>query len=121
MIRRPPRSTLFPYTTLFRSDEVLHTLRRDRQHIALVVDEYGTVVGLLTLEDVMEEIVGEIQDEFDPAEVQYVRHDPDGTSRIDGAAPVRLVAEALELDIEAPHEATIGGHGVEGHGRVPEQ
>jgi len=101
-----------------RLDEVLHTLRRQRQHIALVLDEYGTVVGLLTLEDVMEEIVGEIQDEFDPAEVEYVRRE-DGMWRVDGAAPLRAVSEQLGLSLDTAHEATIGGHVVEELGRVP--
>jgi CBS domain containing-hemolysin-like protein len=103
-----------------RLDEVLHTLRRQRQHIALVLDEYGTVVGLLTLEDVMEEIVGEIQDEFDPAEIEYVRRE-DGMWRIDGAAPLREVSERLGLDLDTAHEATIGGHMVEELGRVPSE
>ncbi len=101
-----------------RLDEVLHTLRRQRQHIALVLDEHGTVVGLLTLEDVMEEIVGEIQDEFDPVEVEYLRRE-NGAWHIDGAAPPRLVAEQLGLEFGEMHEATIGGHLVEELGRVP--
>jgi len=101
-----------------RLDEVLHTLRRARQHIALVLDEHGTVVGLLTLEDVMEEIVGEIQDEFDPAEVEHVRRE-DGAWHIDGAAPLRDVAEQIGLPLAEAHEATIGGHVVEELGRVP--
>lgn len=101
-----------------RLDEVLHTLRRQRQHIALVLDEHGTVVGLLTLEDVMEEIVGEIQDEFDPVETEYVRRE-NGSWRIDGATPPRLVAERLGLEFGEMHEATIGGHLVEELGRVP--
>ena len=58
-------------------DELLESLRRDRQHLALVVDEHDTAVGIITLEDVLEEIVGEIQDEFDPEPDQPTRH-PDG-------------------------------------------
>ena len=49
-------------------DELLERLRRLREHFALVADEHGTVVGLITLEDILEEIVGEIEDEFDPEE-----------------------------------------------------
>jgi CBS domain containing-hemolysin-like protein len=102
-------------------DEVLRELRRGRKHIALVVDEHGTTVGLVTLEDILEEIVGEIEDEFDPESADLVRR-VDGAVHIDGSAPVRLVAEELGLDLdEAPHEATIGGHLLELLGRVPEQ
>jgi CBS domain containing-hemolysin-like protein len=53
-----------------RVDQVLRDMRRGRRHVALVVDEHGTVIGLLTLEDVLEEIVGEIDDEFDTAAEQ---------------------------------------------------
>jgi CBS domain containing-hemolysin-like protein len=49
-----------------RLDEVLREMRRDRRHLALVLDEHGTVLGLITLEDILEELVGEIEDEFDP-------------------------------------------------------
>lgn len=73
-------------------DEVLREMRTRRQHLALIVDEHGTTVGLVTLEDLLEEIVGEIEDEFD-AEVEVeemVRRGPDGWI-VAGSAPVRLV------------------------------
>jgi len=94
-------------------------MRRDRRHLALVLDEHGTVVGLITLEDILEELVGEIEDEFDPAASDFIRS-RDGGLRIDGAAPVRLVAERLGMTVEGPHEATIGGHVTERLGRLPE-
>jgi len=101
-----------------RVEELLRVLRQERRHIALVVDEHGTVVGLLTLEDVLEELVGEIEDEFDPEEEALVRRE-DGAVRIDGSAPLRFVAERLGIELDTPHEATIGGHLVEELGRVP--
>jgi CBS domain containing-hemolysin-like protein len=110
-LARVPEST--------RVDEVLRAMRRERRHIALVVDEHGTVTGLLTLEDVIEEIVGEIEDEFDPAEAELVQRDGDAL-RIDGSAPVRLVAERLGVELDVPHEATISGHLLETLGRLPE-
>jgi CBS domain containing-hemolysin-like protein len=102
-----------------RIDELLRILRAQRRHIALVVDEHGTVVGLLTLEDVLEELVGEIEDEFDPQQETLVRR-VDGVVRIEGTAPLRLVAERLGLRLDEVHEATIGGHLVEELGRVPQ-
>ena len=102
-----------------RLDEVLREMRRDRRHLALVLDEHGTVVGLITLEDILEELVGEIEDEFDPRTRELLRRDGDALL-IDGAAPLRMVAEHLGATIEASHEATIGGHLIELLGRVPE-
>ena len=102
-----------------RLDEVLREMRRDRRHLALVLDEHGTVVGLITLEDILEELVGEIEDEFDPRTRELLRRDGDALL-IDGAAPLRMVAEQLGATIEASHEATIGGHLIELLGRVPE-
>jgi CBS domain containing-hemolysin-like protein len=102
-----------------RLDEVLREMRRDRRHLALVLDEHGTVVGLITLEDILEELVGEIEDEFDPHAREMIRREGDHL-RIDGAAPLRAVAEELGMDVDAPHEATIGGHVAEQLGRVPE-
>jgi CBS domain containing-hemolysin-like protein len=110
-IERVPESILI--------DELLERLRRLREHFALVIDEHGTVVGLITLEDVLEEIVGEIEDEFDPQEREWIA-ERDGTLVIAGWAPIRLVAERLGLDLEEHHEATIGGLILEHLGRPPE-
>ena len=101
-------------------DELLRELRRERQHLALVVDEHGTCVGLVTLEDVLEEIVGEIEDETDAREDDLVRR-VDGVLVVDGHAPVRLVAEHLGIDVNHVHEATIGGLVVERLGRLPDE
>jgi CBS domain containing-hemolysin-like protein len=101
-------------------DELLERLRKLREHFALVVDEHGTVVGLITLEDILEEIVGEIEDEFDPEEREPMRDEPDGLV-IAGWAPVRLVEERLGVDFTDHHEATIGGVVLERLGRLPEE
>jgi CBS domain containing-hemolysin-like protein len=110
-IERVPESMLI--------DELLERLRKLREHFSLVLDEHGTVVGLITLEDVLEEIVGEIEDEFDPEEREPIRRDG-GETVIAGWAPVRLVEEQLGLEFEGHHEATIGGVILEQLGRLPE-
>jgi CBS domain containing-hemolysin-like protein len=110
-VERVPESMLI--------DELLERLRKLREHFALVVDEHGTVVGMITLEDVLEEIVGEIEDEFDPEEREAIRREGDVTS-IAGWAPVRLVEEQLEIEIDGHHEATIGGVILERLGRLPD-
>ena len=99
-------------------DELLEQLRRRREHMALVVDEHGTTIGLVTLEDVLEEIVGEIEDEFDPDAAPQIE-ERDGALHIAGSAPLRLVAERLGVELEDLHEATVGGYVVEQIGRLP--
>jgi CBS domain containing-hemolysin-like protein len=110
-LRRVPDATLL--------DELLEGLRRDHQHLALVVDEHGTAVGIITLEDVLEEIVGEIQDEFDAdADDQPLRRE-DGGVLVAGSAPLRLVADKLGLQAADAGTATVGGLVVEQLGHLP--
>jgi CBS domain containing-hemolysin-like protein len=100
-------------------DEMLREMQRRRQHMALVVDEHGTTVGLVTLEDILEELVGEIEDEFDAEAEQHIRRDGDAAV-VDGSTPIRLLAQELDIEIPDPHEATIGGHILELLGRMPD-
>lgn len=100
-------------------EELLRELQVQQVHLAVVVDEYGATVGLITIEDILEELVGEIEDEFDAEHEDLIQH-RDGLAIVSGSAPIRLVAEQLGVAIEDPHEATIGGHVVELLGRVPD-
>ena len=102
-----------------RVDEVLREMRAGRVHVALVHDEHGTVVGLLTMEDILEELVGEIEDEFDSEDHDLIR-DGDGTLVVDGAAPVRLLAERLGFELDSHHETTVSGYVTDHLARVPE-
>ncbi len=99
---------------------LLAEFRRTNQHMAVVVDEYGTMVGIATLEDLLEEIVGEIEDEFDLPDESVERVD-DHTLRIDGTFPVDDFNEQFgtELPIEDYH--TVGGFVFGLLGRAPEQ
>ena len=103
-----------------RVDDVLRDMRRERRHIALVHDEHGTVIGLITLEDILEELVGEIEDEFDREQPDPIRVEADGL-HIDGSAAARDVADHLGFDLETHHETTIGGYLSEELGRVPDR
>lgn len=77
-------------------------------HVALVVDEYGEVMGLVTLEDILEEIVGDIRDEHD-IRVQGLRAMPDGTVRVDGSVPIRDLNRAMDWDLPDDEATTIAG------------
>ena len=99
---------------------LLTEFRRTNQHMAIVVDEYGDMEGIVTLEDVIEEIVGEIEDEFDLPDESVERLD-DGRIRIDGTFPIDDFNEEFgtELPIEDYH--TMGGYVFGLLGRAPEQ
>ena len=99
-------------------DELLTQMQRERHHMVLVVDEHGTVTGLVTLEDIIEELLGEIDDEFDPAHAELVWTE-DGRVVAAGSAPARLAASELGAALDAPREATLSGLLIERLGRVP--
>jgi CBS domain containing-hemolysin-like protein len=102
-----------------RVDEVLREMREERVHLALVHDEHGTVIGLVTMEDILEELVGEIDDEFDPERTDLF-HEEDGRLLLEGQIPIRPVAERLGVELEVHHETTVGGYLAEQLARVPE-
>jgi Mg2+/Co2+ transporter CorB len=88
-------------------DQLAEFLRR-REHFALVVDEYGALKGLVTLEDILEEIVGDIKDEYDIA-VQGVRPQPDGSVNVDGVVPIRDLNRMLNWDLPDDEAVTVAG------------
>jgi CBS domain containing-hemolysin-like protein len=112
------REALFiPENTLVRS--VLRLFRARRQHIAIVMDEYGGAAGLVTLEDLMEEIVGEVSDPFDVTQPE-IQIQKDGSAILDGLTLIEEVNDALELDFEDPSYDTIAGYFLGVLGRIPE-
>ena len=100
-------------------DEILEDLRGQDLQMAVVIDEWGSFEGLFTLEDIIEEIVGEIRDEFDDEE-RAVKVLGDGTYRMDGRIPLGEVNEALGTDFESQDFETVGGLVLGRLGRVPE-
>ncbi len=101
-------------------DELLAELRRMKTHMAIVVDEFGGTDGLVTLEDLIEEIVGEIYDEYDEARPVYTTT-PGGQPLIDGGAPIDEVNEKYELDLPEEDYDTLGGFILGELGHVPKR
>jgi CBS domain containing-hemolysin-like protein len=92
-------------------DDLLHEFQRRKVHIAIVLDEYGGTAGLVTIEDLLEEIVGEIQDEYDTEEPMVVRLSED-EARVDGRASVDELSELFDTNIQFEDEDeydTVGG------------
>ncbi|MBV8568492.1 MAG: HlyC/CorC family transporter [Methylobacteriaceae bacterium] len=99
-------------------DQLQAFLKR-KAHFALVVDEYGVVQGLVTLEDILEEIVGDIKDEHDVA-VQGVRPQPDGSVNVDGGVPVRDLNRVMGWDLPDEEATTIAGLVIHEARAIPE-
>ncbi|WP_085817005.1 HlyC/CorC family transporter [Roseovarius halotolerans] len=96
-----------PETTTL--DDQMRQFLRMRSHFALVVDEYGTLEGLITLEDILEEIVGEITDEFDPAADHPIRKSEDNQFLVDGAMTIRDLKRATDWNLPDDEANTIAG------------
>ncbi|WP_420012182.1 HlyC/CorC family transporter [Tateyamaria sp.] len=96
-----------PETTTL--DDQMRQFLRIRSHFALVVDEYGSLQGLITLEDILEEIVGEITDEFDPDAEHQVQRSEDGHYFVDGAMTIRDLNRATEWNLPDEEANTVAG------------
>ena len=100
--------------------ELLKEFQQEHQQMAIVVDEYGGTSGLVTLEDIIEEIVGEIQDELDPAEPPEWEELRSGVYRLQGRAPLEVLEELFGLELDEEDVDTVGGLVFSRHGTVPE-
>ena len=100
--------------------EQLKAFRRRKTHFALVVDEYGEVEGLVTLEDILEEIVGDISDEHDVV-VAGVRAQPDGSVVVDGSVPIRDLNRAMDWDLPDEEATTVAGLVIHEARSIPER
>ena len=99
--------------------EQLKAFRRRKTQLALVVDEYGEVQGLVTLEDILEEIVGDITDEHDIA-MPGVRRQPDGSITVDGAVPIRDLNRVMDWNLPDQEATTIAGLVIHEARSIPE-
>lgn len=100
-------------------DSLLAEMQRDRNHMAVLVDEYGGIAGLVTIEDVIEEIVGEIADEYDTDETPPIEDLGDGTYRVSARLPVEDLGELFDVEIPGDEVETVGGLLGYELGRVP--
>jgi putative hemolysin len=98
---------------------LLHEFRREKEHMAIVVDEYGVIQGIATLEDLLEEIVGEIEDEFDLPD-ESIEQLADGRIRIDGTFPIDDFNEKFGVDLPVEDYHTMAGFVFGQLGRAPE-
>lgn len=99
-------------------DDVFKELKKNKKQIAIVVDEYGGTAGIVTMEDILEEIVGEIYDEYDIEEIKYKKID-NNTFILDGEMPIYEVERILEVDLPEGDYDTISGYLLFELNRIP--
>ncbi len=101
-------------------ETLMQAFRRKQIHLAVVVDEHGGFEGIVTLEDIVEEIVGEIQDEYDEEDV-LIRPLEEGRFLVDGSTPLRDINRRFNLDLSGEHVNTLAGFLLHVLGRIPEE
>ncbi len=104
-----------------RLDVLLDDFRRNRSHMAIVVDEYSGTAGLVTIEDVLEQIVGDISDEHDAAEDQYIYDHGGGSYAVKALMPLEFFNDYFQAGLESKGADTVGGLIIEALGRMPER
>ncbi len=102
-----------------RLDDLLREFRANRLHMAIVVDEYGGVAGLVTIEDILEQIVGEIDDEHDDEEEDFIRDEGNGTFILKALTPIELFNERFQADFDDEKADTVAGLVMMHLGRLP--
>ncbi len=114
-ILRPP--TFVPESK--RLNQLLKEFKENRNHMAIVVDEYGGTAGLITIEDVLEQIVGEIEDEHDFNEEAHIKPHGDGTYAVKAVTPIDDFNEFFRTDLDEEEFDTIGGVVLKEFGHLP--
>ncbi|MBQ4347401.1 MAG: CBS domain-containing protein [Firmicutes bacterium] len=103
-----------------KTDELLEEMQKNKTHMAVVIDEYGGTAGIVTLEDLLEEIVGNIFDEYDTVEEEPIRADENGIYIIRGTTPLDEVEEILGIPLVNEDYETLSGLLIGTLGYIPE-
>ena len=114
-IIRPP----YFVPTSKRTDQLLREIQRDKTHMAIVIDEYGGTAGIVTLEDLLEEIVGNIFDEYDDEEEEEIHKLDENTFMIEGYTSLDRVKQYLDIDLPIDEYETLSGFIIGQLGRIP--
>ncbi len=101
-------------------DEIFKELQRNKMQMAIVVDEYGGTAGVLTMEDILEELVGNIFDEYDEVEIEYKKID-DNTYLVEGSVSLYELKRILDVELPEGDYETLSGYLIEKLGRLPEE
>ena len=104
-----------------RLNILLKQFREDRNHMALVIDEYGILAGLVTIEDVLEEIVGEIEDEHDAQEISQIRKISENNFMVQALTPIDDFNNYFDSNFSQDEFDTIGGIIIHEFGRLPKR
>ena len=118
-VRTLLRKPIFVPETI-KTAEVLEAMRHEHIHIAIIVDEYGGVAGIVTMEDILEQIVGEIQDEYDEESPEVQKQD-DGSYLVQGSISLENLSEALGSEFTSDDAETLGGLVLTMSGGFPEE
>ncbi|KAM9862454.1 hemolysin family protein [Leucobacter sp. BZR 635] len=129
VLRRPEESEESPATRIMkpamfvpevqRADKLLRRMQQESNHLALVVDEYGGISGLVTLEDLIEEVIGDIADEHDREDPEVVEEAP-GLFLVSAMLPIDDLGELFEIELDDEEVDTVGGLFAKWLGRLPE-
>ena len=110
------------YTFEFKKiNEVFNEMKKTRNHIAVVLDEYGGTVGIITIEDLIEEIVGEIEDEYDDERNELIQVVKEDEYIVDGSAKLHEISDLIGVSMESEDLDSVGGLILEELGRIPEE
>lgn len=116
-IMHPP---YFVHTTK-NTDELFQKMKADRQHIAVLIDEYGGTAGIVTMEDLLEEIVGDIWDEYDEIEQEEIKETEKGVYEVQGGTSLEDVNEELHLTLVSDNYDTVSGFVIEQLDYIPKE
>jgi magnesium and cobalt transporter len=104
-----------------RLDVLLQEFRKNRNHMAVVVDEYGGITGLITIEDVLEQIVGDIEDEYDTDEDQFIKKYSENSFAVKALTPIDEFNEYFDMKLDEKEVDTIGGLVLREFGHLPKR